>query len=139
MIFSEGNDKPKSRTETKPRLDCTKLDRAPTPPPPPPTRRMRPMTAPSICAAAAGARGLSITGFFFVKVTFNAACSSMMNQSQITTPFVLAFGCLARPCTRAAMNDSVMLNLKAACQLRLTTKAFKNLTRLLVLKICYLY
>ena len=29
MIFSEGNDKPKSRTETKPRLDCTKLDRAP--------------------------------------------------------------------------------------------------------------
>jgi hypothetical protein len=71
-------------------------------------------------------------------VTFNAACSSMMNQSQITTPFVLAFGCLARPCTRAAMNDSVMLNLKAACQLRLTTKAFKNLTRSLVLKVCYL-
>ena len=63
--------------------------------------RMRPMTAPSICAAAAGARGLSITGFFFVKVTFNAACSSMMNQSQITTPFVLAFGGLARPCMHA--------------------------------------
>ena len=116
MIFSEGNDKPKqeqrqSRDLIAQNWTARRRRRRPLP------RRMRPMTAPSICAAAAGARGLSITGFFFVKVTFNAACSSMMNQSQITTPFVLAFGGLARPCTRAAMNDSVMLNLKAACQL----------------------